>query len=71
MYVRLGVTTVAHLVTLMGRLREERGAAETSTILAWIVVGMLVVFALRTGLETTGNNVIDWVEDQVTKATTP
>ena len=51
----------------MGRLRvglrSERGAAETSTIFAWIVVGVLVVFALQAGLESLGVDVIDWVRD--------
>ena len=46
------------------RMLDERGAAETSTILAWIVVGVLVVFALRTGLEAAGLQVIDWIQDQ-------
>ena len=46
------------------RLSGEVGAAETSTILAWIVVGVLVVFALQQGLEEAGNQVIDWIKDQ-------
>ena len=46
------------------RMLDERGAAETSTILAWIVVGVLVVFALQQGLEEAGNQVIDWIKDQ-------
>jgi len=50
-------------------LRDERGAAETSTILAWIVVGVLVVFALRAGLTTAGNDVITWVQNQITNVT--
>lgn len=45
-------------------MSTDAGAAETSTILAWIVVGVLVVFALRAGLEEAGNQVIDWVKDQ-------
>ena len=45
-------------------IRDERGAAETSTILAWIVVGVLVVFALQQGLEEAGAQVIDWIKDQ-------
>lgn len=48
----------------MTRLSGEVGAAETSTILAWIVVGVLVVFALQQGLEEAGNQVIDWIKDQ-------
>ena len=43
---------------------DERGAAETSTILAWIVVGVLVVFALQQGLEEAGTQVIDWIKDK-------
>ena len=46
------------------RLSGEAGTAETSTILAWIVVGVLVVFALQQGLEEAGNQVITWVKDQ-------
>ena len=50
--------------TWMTRLSGEAGAAETSTILAWIVVGVMVVFALQQGLEEAGNQVIEWVKDQ-------
>lgn len=46
------------------RMLDERGAAETSTILAWIVVGVLVVFALQQGLEEAGTQVIDWIKGQ-------
>ena len=46
------------------RLSGEAGTAEASTILAWIVVGVLVVFALQQGLEEAGNQVIAWVKDQ-------
>ena len=46
---------------------DEAGAAETSTILAWIVVGVLVVFALQQGLEEAGAQVIDWIKDQFDK----
>lgn len=48
----------------LSRLSGEAGAAETSTILAWIVVGVLVVFALQQGLEEAGNQVIDWIKEQ-------
>jgi len=51
-------------------LRDERGAAETSTVLAWIVVGVLVVMALRTGLETTGTNVINDIQTKLSVTTT-
>lgn len=54
----------AFLQVLRERLPDEAGAAETSTILAWIVVGVLVVFALQQGLEEVGNQVIDWLKDQ-------
>ena len=47
------------------RLLDERGAAETSTILAWIVVGVLVVFGLQAGLEEAGDQVLDWIKDQL------
>ena len=47
-------------------LCDEGGAAETSTILAWIVVGVLVVFALRAGLQEAGEEVITWVKTQIT-----
>ena len=50
-------------------LWDEAGAAETSTILAWIVVGVLVVFALRAGLTDAGNNVITWIQGQITSVT--
>ena len=50
---------------LPGWLLDEEGAAETSTILAWIGVGVLVVFALRAGLTEAGEGVIDWVTDQI------
>ena len=49
------------------RMLDEAGAAETSTILAWIVVGVLVVFALQQGLEEAGAQVIDWIKDQFDK----
>ena len=50
------------------RLFDDRGAAETSTILAWIVVGVLVVFALQQGLEEAGTQVIDWIKDKFENA---
>lgn len=50
---------------LREKLRGEVGAAETSTIFAWIVVGVLVVFALQAGLEQLGVDVIGWVRDQL------
>lgn len=49
------------------RMSDERGAAETSTILAWIVVGVLVVFALRTGLTDMGKSVVTWVQTQLSQ----
>ncbi|MCY3580116.1 MAG: hypothetical protein OXH33_06155 [bacterium] len=50
-------------------LRDERGAAETSTVLAWIVVGVLVVMALRAGLQTAGENVIDDLQTRLSVTT--
>ena len=50
---------------LAGRWREDLGAVETSTIFAWIVVGVLVVFALQSGLEALGVDVIAWVRSQL------
>lgn len=67
--IKIGARTMARVHARTLWLREERGAAETSTILAWIVVGVLVVFALRAGLTNAGNDVIEWVTDQVTNVT--
>ncbi len=65
MKIKIGARTMARVHTRTLWLRDERGAAETSTILAWIVVGVLVVFALRAGLTSAGNDVINWVTDQI------
>jgi hypothetical protein len=46
-------------------IREDRGAAETSTIFAWIVVGVLVVMGLLAGLQALGADVIGWVRTQL------
>lgn len=62
---KVGARTMARVHARTGWLRDEEGAAETSTILAWIVVGVLVVFALRAGLTQAGNDVITWVTDQI------
>lgn len=67
--IKIGARTMARVHARALWLRDERGAAETSTILAWIVVGVLVVFALRAGLTSAGNDVIEWVTDQVTNVT--
>ena len=64
----VGMRTMTVVRKLAVRLYDERGAAETSTILAWIVVGVLVVFALRSGLEEAGVQVIDWIKDQFASA---
>ncbi len=64
MKVRLNMKVSALMRDGWERFSGEAGAAETSTILAWIVVGVLVVFALQRGLEEAGNQVIDWVKDQ-------
>lgn len=70
---RLAVSVVAVSTEVMAaarrlavRLSDERGAAETSTILAWIVVGVLVVFALRAGLTDAGTSVVSWIKAQLT-----
>ena len=70
---RLAVSVVAVSTDVMAaarrlavRLSDERGAAETSTILAWIVVGVLVVFALRAGLTDAGTSVVSWIKAQLT-----
>lgn len=67
--VKRGARTMALVHVRIRWLRDERGAAETSTILAWIVVGVLVVFALRAGLTNAGNDVITWVQHQITNVT--
>ncbi len=67
--VLLGSGAMTAARRLAARLSDERGAAETSTILAWIVVGVLVVFALRAGLQDAGNQVINWVKTQITRST--
>lgn len=64
MRVRLNMKVSGPMRDWWERFSGEAGAAETSTILAWIVVGVLVVFALQRGLEEAGNQVIDWVKDQ-------
>jgi len=63
--IKIGARTMARVHARALWLRDERGAAETSTILAWIVVGVLVVFALRAGLTEAGDDVITWVTDQI------
>ena len=62
---KIGARIMARVHARTLWLRDEEGAAETSTILAWIVVGVLVVFALRAGLTEAGNDVINWVTDQI------
>lgn len=69
MKIKIGARTMARFHARTQWLRGEEGAAETSTILAWIVVGVLVVFALRAGLTTAGNDVITWVQNQITNVT--
>ncbi|MDE0370490.1 MAG: hypothetical protein OXK16_12420 [bacterium] len=69
MKIKIGARTMARVHARTLWIREEKGAAETSTILAWIVVGVLVVFALRTGLTNAGTTVITWVTDQITNVT--
>lgn len=67
--VKVRTSTMARVHARGRWLLDEEGAAETSTILAWIVVGVLVVFALRAGLTDAGNTVITWVTDQITTVT--
>lgn len=69
MKIKIGARTMARVHACALWLRDEEGAAETSTILAWIVVGVLVVFALRAGLTDAGTTVITWVTDQITNVT--
>jgi hypothetical protein len=62
------MSAIDQLITHMhnGRLvRDDRGAAETSTIFAWIVVGVLVVMGLLGAFTTLGADVIDWIRDQL------
>ena len=70
MKIKIGARTMARVHARTLRLRDEEGAAETSTILAWIVVGVLVVFALRAGLTSVGNDVIGWVRGQIVTGVT-
>lgn len=65
MKIKIGARTMARVHARTRWFRDEEGAAETSTILAWIVVGVLVVFALRAGLTSAGTDVINWVKNQV------
>ena len=50
---------------MIWKLFSDRGAAETSTIFAWIVVGVLVVFGLQAGLTALGVDVIAWIRAQL------
>lgn len=68
--IKIGARTMARVHARTLWLRDEKGAAETSTILAWIVVGVLVVFALRAGLTNVGNDVINWVKSQIVTGVT-
>lgn len=68
--IKIGARTMARVHARTLWLRDEEGAAETSTILAWIVVGVLVVFALRAGLTNVGNDVIAWVKGQIVTGVT-
>ena len=65
MNIKIGARTMARVHARARWLQDEEGAAETSTILAWIVVGVLVVFALRAGLTQAGTDVINWVTGQI------
>ena len=70
MKIKIGARAMARVHARTLWLRDEEGAAETSTILAWIVVGVLVVFALRAGLTNVGNDVINWVRGQIVTGVT-
>jgi len=52
-------------VNIFNLLRRDRGAAETSAIFAWIVVGVLVVMGLLAALQALGADVITFVRDQI------
>lgn len=56
---------IASLHALWERLRDERGAAETSTIFAWIAVGVMVVFGMQTLFNTLGADIIGWLRAKV------
>ena len=57
--------TMATLHMLWERLRNERGAAETYTIFAWIAVGVMVVFGMQTLFNTLGADIIGWLRAKV------
>ncbi len=44
---------------------DDTGAAETSAIFAWIVVGVLVVMGLLGALQLLGADVIDFIRAQL------
>lgn len=44
---------------------DDRGAAETSTILAWVVVGVTVVMGLLVAFTQVGSDVVDWMRNQL------
>jgi len=44
---------------------DEAGAAETSTILAWVVVGVTVVMGLLVAFTQIASDVVDWVRGQL------
>lgn len=52
-------------VAIWERLADDGGAAETSTIFAWIVVGVLVVMGLLAALQALGTDVIGFVRTQL------
>lgn len=56
---------MAVLHAVWERLRSERGAAETSTIFAWIAVGVMVVFGLQALFNSLGADIIGWLRDKV------
>ena len=52
-------------MNILNLFRSDRGAAETSSIFAWIVVGVLVVMGLLAALQALGADVITFVRDQI------
>jgi len=52
-------------VSIRSVFNDDVGAAETSTIFAWIVVGVLVVMGLLAALQALGADVIGFVRTQL------
>jgi len=52
-------------VSIWNLAADDTGAAETSAIFAWIVVGVLVVMGLLGALQLLGADVIDFIRTQL------